>query len=207
MAVTQNSENKTDDLFHKAESFLENREFDLAIEIYRCILHKYSKDNPVIEHAHCCLGDILLTLGRIDEGEKHIREALAYDHENHQYHHLLGFIHYTRYQWDDAYREYKFALDKQPWNVDYINAVGRTLFNAGDHHAGLQYLHQAMQLAQSPSAHLEQIATAYLSMNDAKKARYYAKKAVADKPDNLMAWIVLMKTYTVEQSLTIDETN
>ncbi len=104
-----------DDLWWEANEHINRGDFDKAVEIYRYILIRYVDNSLANEDANAHLGDVLLTLGQTDLAEGHIRKALSYNPENPKYHSLLGFVYYTRYEWKNAVKQYKLALDKEPW--------------------------------------------------------------------------------------------
>lgn len=181
----------------EAEDHIEHGRFYKAIEIYQYILIRYADDNLATERAHACLGEVLLTIGRTDEGENHIRKALSYDLENHRYHYLLGFIYGQKYEWENAIQEYRLALDCEPWNRGYQRALGKATFNSGDKKKGLEYLHKVAPFYPDNPGMLAELATAYMSLGDIETARLYAGKAVKVRPDDIMAWAVLKKAYVL----------
>ena len=191
--MTDDMASELDDLWHEADDHINHGRFDKAIEIYEYILIRYGDNNSAAEHAHDRLGDVLLTLGRTDQGENHIRKALSYDPENHRYHSLLGFVYYTRYEWENAVQEYKLALDREPWNSGYLRALGEATFNSGDKKTGLEYLQEVAPLYPDNSGMLAELATAYMSLGDMTSAREYAEEAVRTNPADVMAHAVLRR--------------
>ena len=186
-----------DDLWQEANENTSRGKFDEAIEIYKYILIRYGANNLANELANAHLGDILLTLGQTELGLYHVKKALSYDPNNPCYHYLLGFVHYTRYEWENAVQEYKLALDRESWNREYLRSLGEAIFNAGDKKTGLQYLHEVAPLYPDNSGMLTELATAYMAIGDIENARLYAEKAVATRPDDIMALAVLKKTYVL----------
>lgn len=190
-----------DDLWREARTHIENWKFDKAIEIYKYILITYGDDNVANEYANACLGEVLLTLGQTAAAENHIRKAISHDPGNPHYRYLLGFIYDRRCEWGKAIREYKAALDKEPNNRLYLRALGESIFNSGDKHRGLTYLHKAEALYPSNSGMLSELATAYLSLGDVDTAMVYGEKAVMINPDDIMAWAVLRKIESFQKQL------
>lgn len=191
--MSEDAVHELDDLWHEAEGHISRGRFDEAIEIYKYILIRYGDDDSAAEQAHAYMGDILPILGRTDEGENHIRRALSYDPENHHYHSLLGFIHYVRCEWESAIQEYRLALDREPWNREYLHALAIAIFNSGDKKTGLEYLHEVAPLYPDNSGMLAEMATAYMSVGDMFSARQYAEEAVRTNPTDVMAHAVLRK--------------
>ncbi len=186
-----------DDLWQEANEHTSHGNFDRAIEIYRYILIRYGDNSLANENANAHLGDILLTLGQTDLAESHVRKALKYDPENHHYHYLLGFVHYIKYEWKNAVQEYKLAFAREPWNREYLHAMAVSVFNSGDKKTGLEYLHKVAPLYPNNSGMLTELATAYMSLGNMTSARGYAEEAVRTNPANIMAWVVLKKTYVL----------
>jgi Flp pilus assembly protein TadD len=182
-----------DDLWHEADTRIEHGHFDKAVEIYKYILIRYSDNSIASERAHAHLGETLLMLGQSDLAERHIRKALSYDPENPRYHSLLGFIYYTQYQWKNASHEYELALDREPWNRDYLRALANATFCSGDRKRGLEYLHEAAVFYPDNSGMLVELATAYLSIGDIASAKRYADEAVQVNPSDIMAHAVLRR--------------
>jgi tetratricopeptide (TPR) repeat protein len=192
--MSEDMASELDDLWHEASNHCEHpRDFDKAIEIFKYILIRYGDNSSAAEQAHAHLADILLMLGRFGEGESHIRKALSYDPENPDYHHLLGFVYYMRQEWDNAVKEYKLALDREPWNRGYLRSLGAATFNAGDKKTGLQYLHEVAPLYPNNSGMLNELATAYMSIGDMTSAKEYAEEAVRTNPADVMAHAVLRR--------------
>ncbi len=184
-------------IWDEAKGYIERGDYDKAVEIYKYILIRYAENAVAVEYANAHLGDILLTLGQTELGLYHIKKALSYDLDNPRYHYLLGFVHYIRYEWENAIQEYKLAFDKEPWNREYLHALGEAVFNAGDKKTGLEYLHEVAPFYPDNSGMLAELATAYMSLGDIENARLYAEKAVATRPDDIMALAVLKKTYVL----------
>jgi len=186
-----------DDLWQEANEYTSRGNFDKAIEIYKYILIRYGANNLANEFANARLADILYMLGQTELAEDHIRKALNYNPENPNYHCTLGVIYCTRFEWEKAVREYGMALEKEPWNGEYLRALGEAVFNAGDKKTGLEYLHKAAPFYSDNSGFLAQMATAYMSLGDIENARLYAEEAVATRPDDIMALAVLKKTHVL----------
>lgn len=182
-----------DNLWLEANEHVNRGDFDKAVEIYRYILIRYFDNSLANENANAHLGEVLLTLGQTDLAEGHIRNALSYNPEKPKYHFLLGFVYYTRYEWENAIQEYKLALDREPWNREYLRALGETIFNSGEKKPGLEYLHEVAPLYPDNSGMLTELATAYMSLGDMASAREYAEEAVRTNPGDIMAHAVLRR--------------
>ena len=180
-----------DDLWLEANEHVNHGKFHEAIEIYKYILVRYSDNNLANENANAHLGDVLLTIGQTDLAEGHIRNAFSYNPENPEYLSMLGFVYYDRYEWENAVRQYKLALDKESWNREYLRSVGEVTFNAGDKRSWFEYLPAASPFYTNSSGMLAELATADMSIGDMTLAREYAEEAVRTNPTDIMAHAVL----------------
>ena len=80
-------------IWEEAREHIESSNYDKAIEIYRYILVRYGNDDIAVEHANAYLGDIFLTLQKLDLAEDHIKKALNLSPEKPAYRCILGFIY------------------------------------------------------------------------------------------------------------------
>jgi tetratricopeptide (TPR) repeat protein len=58
-------------IWDEARSHIERGDYDKAIEIYRYIIVRYADDPVAIEYANAYLGDVCLTIRRLDLAEKY----------------------------------------------------------------------------------------------------------------------------------------
>ncbi|GAI07128.1 unnamed protein product, partial [marine sediment metagenome] len=66
-------------IWDEARDSIEQGDYDKAIEIYRYILIRYSDYPIAVEHANAYLGDIFLTLRRLNPAEEHIKKAISFE--------------------------------------------------------------------------------------------------------------------------------
>lgn len=89
-------------------------------------------------------------------------------------------------------------LDKEPRNWEYRRSLGEATFNSGDKEMVLEYLHQVASICPDNPGLLTDLATAYMSLGEIERARLYVRKSVAIRPDNIMVWAVLKRSYLLE---------
>ena len=180
-------------IWDEAKTYVEQGNFDKAIEIYKYVLIRY-EDNPVaVGYANAYLGDAYLTLGQLDPAETHIKKAIGCNPDKPGYHYILGFVYSKKSQWDKAAREFELAVKVNPDNAEYLRGLGWALFNGGGKFKGLEHLQKANELEPSSVNILLDLANAYLLMLDFKKAKMYGKKAVLIDPGNSLAREVVGK--------------
>lgn len=187
-------------IWTEAKGYIDQGNYDKAIEIYKYVLIRYSDDDIAAEHAQAYLGDIFLTLRKLDLAEDHIKKAIGYKPEKPAYHYILGFTYSIKRQWDKAVTEFEVALAKEPDNGEYLRGLGWAIHSKGNKAKGLAYLHQASQLAPTNINILTDLAVAYLSAADFSNARKYAEKAVHIEPANALAQKVLKNVHNFEQA-------
>lgn len=178
-------------IWDEARAAVEQHDYDRAIEIYRYILIRYS-DNPIaVEYANAYLGDIFLTLRKLDAAEKHIKKAIRLKPEEPRYHYILGFIYSIEKRWNKAMSEFEKALEKDPGNGEYLRGLGWAIYSSGDVARGLACLEEANRLQPGSVNIMTDLAVAYLSSLNVHKAIAYTEKAVLIDPTNAVAQDVL----------------
>jgi len=178
-------------IWSEAKERIEHGDYDEAIEIYKYVLIRYGDNKIALEYANAYLGDIYLTLRRLDLAENHIKKAINFRPQNPSYHYLLGFAYSTQKRWRKAIGEFEVAVDKEPGNSEYLRGLGWAIHCAGDKARGLAYLHRATDLAPTSVNILIDLAAAYLADLQFNKAREYAQKAMTIDPDSSLAGEVL----------------
>ncbi len=174
-------------IWSKAREHIEQGDYDKAAEIYKYVLIRYSDNDIALEYANAYLGDIYLTLRRLDLAEKHIKKAINCKPDNPSYHYLLGFTHSIQRRWGKAIGEFEVAVDKEPYNSEYLRGLGWAIHCAGDKAKGLAHLHRAIDLAPTDVNILTDLAAAYLSDLEFHKARQYAETAIGIDPHSHLA--------------------
>ena len=178
-------------IWSEAKEHIEQGEYDKAIDIYKYVLIRYGDNDVAVEYANAYVGDIYLTLRRLNLAENHIKKAIDCSPDNPSYHYLLGFTYSMRREWDKAIGEFQVALDKEPNNSEYLRGLGWAIHISGDKAEGLAYLHRAVDLTPTSVNILTDLAAAYLSDLQFDKAREYAEIAVGIDPDSSIAREVL----------------
>ncbi len=185
--MDDNTQPEIDTIWVEAKTFIEQRDFDRAIETYKYILIRYDDTPIAVECANANLGDIYLTLGQLDSAEIYINKAISCDPRKPDYHYLLGFVYSKQEKWKSAAKEFQTAIKVEPDNPEYLRGLGWALFSSGDKEKGLQYLHEANGLSPSDVNVLLDLSNAYLMIFDFDKAKLYAERALLVDPQNQLA--------------------
>ncbi len=185
--MDDNIQPEIDTIWVEAKSFIEQRNFDRAIETYKYILVRYGDTPIAVECANANLGDIYLTMGQLDSAEIYIKKAISCDHRKPDYHYLMGFVYSKREKWKSAVKEFQAAIKVEPDNPEYLCGLGWAQFSSGDKEKGLQYLHKANGLSPSNVNVLLDLSNAYLMIFDFDKAKLYAERALLVDPQNQLA--------------------
>jgi tetratricopeptide (TPR) repeat protein len=188
-------------IWSEAKEHIEQGEYDKAIEIYKYVLIRYGDNDIAVEYANAYLGDIYLTLRRLNLAENHIKKAIDCSPDNPSYHYLLGFTYSIQKQWGKAIGEFEVALDKEPGNSEYLRGLGWAIHSAGDKAKGLAYLHRAVDLAPTSVNILTDLAVAYLSDLQFHKAREYAETAMRIDPNSNVTREVLANIDRFQRNL------
>ncbi len=180
-------------IWDDARGFIERGDHDKAIEIYQHILIRYSNDPVAVEYANAYLGDIFLTLQKLDPAEDYIKKAINLKPENPGYRYILGFIYSYKRQWDKAIAEFEIAVAKEPDNGEYLRGLAWAVYSSGDVTQGLAFLKKANRLAPDNANILTDLAVAFLSSVNIDKAKEYAERAAQLDPTNSVARDVLKR--------------
>lgn len=180
-------------IWDEAREHIESSNYDKAIETYRYILVRYGNDDIAAEYANAYLGDIFLTLQKLDLAEDHIKKAISLSPEKPAYRYILGFIYSKKRQWDKAISGFETAVKKEPDNGEYLRGLAWAIYSSGDVARGLAFLEQASRMAPANANILTDLAVAYLSSVNIDKAREYAERAARLDPTNAVAQDVLKK--------------
>ena len=178
-------------IWGEAKEHVEKGDYDKAIEIYKYVLIRYGDNNTAVEYANAYLADAYLTLRQLKLAENHIKKAIDCRPDNPGYHYLLGFTYSIERKWGKAIGEFEVAVDKEPNNGEYLRGLGWAIHSAGEKGKGLAYLHRAKDLAPTNVNILTDLAAAYLSDLQFRKAREFAEAAVRIDPDSSVAREVL----------------
>jgi len=180
-------------IWDDARRFIERGDYDKAVEIYQYILIRYSDDPVAVEYANAYLGDIFLTLQKLDPAKDYIKKAINLKPENPSYHYILGFIYSNKRQWDKAIAEFEIAVTKEPDNSEYLRGLAWAVYSSGDVAKGLASLEKASRLEPTNVNILTDLAVAYLASVNTDKATEYAERAALLDPINSVARDVLKR--------------
>ncbi len=111
-------------IWDEAKAHVECGHYDRAIEIYRYVLIRYAENDIAVEYANAYLGDIFLTVRRLDLAEKHLKTAMTMAPDNSHYHYLLGFCYSIKEQWAKAVTQFRKVIRLDPDNSEYERGLG-----------------------------------------------------------------------------------
>jgi predicted Zn-dependent protease len=193
------NESEWNEIWDEARYHVEAGNYDKAIEIYKYILVRYGDDDTAKEFANANLGDIYLTLHKLEQSETHIKKAIAICPDKPDYHYILGFVYTKRRQWDKAITEFNAAIASQPDDGEYIRGLGWAVFESGDKKKGLNLLLKANDLSPDNPNILTDLAVAYMP-DDIYRAEVYAEMAAAIDPNHPVTQNVLDKIRSVKKN-------
>ncbi len=143
------------------------------------------------------LGRMALRLGRLDEAEDSLREALTLKPELHQAHTELGSVHYRRGDFNKAALEYKDALKYDPQDVVALYNLGNAYRNLDKPKDALEQYEKVLALDPGYVDCYYNMALAYEDMGKVEEAvAAYDKfiEVAGDDPDQL-EWVNRAKEY------------
>jgi tetratricopeptide (TPR) repeat protein len=166
----------------EAKEYVEKGNYNKAIETYKYILLRYADNRVALEYANAYLGDLYLSLDKIELATRYIQKAIKYNPKKPEYRYILGFIYSRQNQWRKAILELAAAVNAKPNNAEYIRCLGWAISNEGDKPKGIKLLKQATKLEPSNVHILLDLANVYLLNLDFKNAKQYATQALSIDP-------------------------
>ena len=140
-----------------------------------------------VEYASDYLGDIYLTLDKLNLAERYIKKAIECNPKKPDYRYRLGFIYSKLKRWKRAVIEFKMAVTAKPGSGEYLRGLGWAIYNGTDKIRGLAYLNKANELEPTNINILNDLSVAYLGMPDLKNARKFNDLALKLEPGNSLA--------------------
>jgi len=187
-------------IWDDARGFIEHGDYDKAVEIYQYILIRYSDDPVAVEYANAYLGDIFLTLKKLDPAEDYIKKAINLKPDNPAYRYILGFIYSNIRQWNKSIAEFEIAVAREPDNGEYLRGLAWAVYSSGDVAKGLASLEKASRLAPANANILTDLAVVYLSLVNIDRAREYAERATRLDPTNAVAQDILKEVLSFSKA-------
>lgn len=170
-------------LVAQAEKHFKNKDYAKAEENYLAILRQDEKN----AYTHANLGAIQLEMGRLDEAEKHIQQALETSPDDAYAVSLLGYLKFRQEKYDDAVVALNRAAKLNPQNADIQNYLGVTLSHKGLRGPAEQAFRKAVVLDSNHGGAHNNLAVFYASENppNVPLARFHYQKALtAGHPKN-----------------------
>jgi tetratricopeptide (TPR) repeat protein len=192
-AAQRNAANKirlSNTLTIRAETFLQNNEFDKAVETFRLAL----KQNPKNTDAKDGLSEALTEKGIIAAGEKmdesavpFFTEAIQINDQNALAYFNLGEIHEVNERNDKAIENYEKALQINPALTELYTPLGLLLLNSGEIAKAESYVQKAEQASLNDAQTYYLRGLLFYKQNKNNEALAAFQKFVALDPNNVSA--------------------
>lgn len=186
----RNPSSELSDIWDEAKTHVEQGDYAKAIEIYKYILIRYPEEKVAVEYASAYLGDIYLTLDKLELAERYIKKAIECNPQKPDYRYQLGFVYSKLKRWKRAVLEFKVAVTAEPGSGEYLRGLGWAIYNGSDKARGLHYLRKANQLQPKNINILNDLSVAYLGIPDLKNAKKFNEQALELEPANSLAMTI-----------------
>lgn len=153
---------------------------DEALRILEQLLMEDPENVPALEE----VADNELSLGHFSRAERAAKQAIAIGNKSYTGHYILGFVRSHEEKWDLALKELKTANTLSPNNAEILRCLGWALFNAGQRAQGIVTLERALNLDQENPLTLCDLGSAYLQIQNLRKARALFQRALEIDPEN-----------------------
>ena len=151
-----------------------------ALKLLEALLMEDPENVPALEE----VADNELSLGHFSRAERAAKQAVAIGKKSYTGHYILGFVRSHEEKWDLALKELKVANTLSPNNAEILRCLGWGLFNAGQRAQGIVTLERALNLDQENPLTLCDLGSAYLQMQNLRKARSLFQRAMEIDPEN-----------------------
>jgi tetratricopeptide (TPR) repeat protein len=164
-------------LVAQAQKHFAAKDYAKAEENYLEILRQDASNADT----HANLGAIQLEMGRLDEAEKHIQQALAAAPDDAYAISLLGYLRLQQDKYDEAIVALNRAAKLNPKNADIQNHLGVTLTQKGLRGPAEQAFRKAVVLSPGHAGAHHNLAVFYAAENppNVPLARFHYQKALA----------------------------
>jgi len=163
-----------------AEQMKLSGKHEAALKILEELLMEDPENVPALEE----VADNELSLGHFARAERAAKQAVAIGKKSYTGHYILGFVRSHEEKWDLALKELKVANTLSPNNAEILRCLGWALFHAGQRAQGIVTLERALNLDQENPLTLCDLGSAYLQMQNLRKARALFQRALEIDPEN-----------------------
>ena len=174
------NEGKANQLVEQAYRHLSHREYIDAADRAREALRL----SPKHARAHAVLGNALLWLDELKEGEREVRQALQLDPQLPLGHVGLGTFHWLRKRYKDAAEEFQTAVRLDDGDVVAHNNLGASYFSQKKYDPAEKEYRRALELDPTfPAAHFN-LGNVYLAKKQYARAEAAYREAIRRYPQN-----------------------
>ena len=162
-------------------------EFEAAVSAFQ----KALEINPKNTEARVALGSVLLPLGRLDEANEQLTEALAHDSANMRAYCVLGTVLETQARFPEAMEMYRSGLRVDPEYAPAHQSIGRLLLKTGSVEEGRKSLLQAARLDPDLASPYVDLGNSFVREQKTDQAKVMFRQALERDPESDPALIGL----------------
>jgi tetratricopeptide (TPR) repeat protein len=160
-----------------AQRYFSEKQFDKAEEKYLQVLRQDDKNVPTLAN----LATIQIERNRLEEAEKHIKQAVTIDPNDSYSWLVLGQLKFRQEKYDDALDALSRAAKLDPQDAQVQNYLGITLSQKGMRGPAETALRKAIQLEPGNASAHHNLAVVYLTQKPPliELAKWHYQKALA----------------------------
>ncbi|HWB20976.1 MAG TPA: tetratricopeptide repeat protein [Phycisphaerales bacterium] len=167
--------------YQQADNFFKTGQFDKAAREIRIAIERY----PELGKYFVLQGRIQMEQHMLQDAQTSFNKAVEKDPKNAEAHYYAGIV-YQRWSDDEqAYSNYKQALELDPNNISYVLATAESLIALGELDAAKQVVEPRLKYFENNAAMRQILGQVALLQNNPQEAVNQFTQARLDRPDDM----------------------
>jgi tetratricopeptide (TPR) repeat protein len=147
-------------------------------------LREGTEDSLLLECAHWGLADIYMAKREMKKAEQHLKQAIKLNPGEARYHQELGAVYNYQARFLEAARQFEKSLELRPAHPETTHLLGWAVFMAGDQKRGQQIMELSLELDDTNTGTLNDLAVCLMEQGQARDALLVMERACTIDPKN-----------------------
>ncbi len=138
----------------------------------------------LLECAHWSLADLYMAKREMKKAEQHLKQAIRLNPGEARYHQELGAVYNYQARFLEAARQFEKSLELRPGHPETTHLLGWAVFMAGDQKRGQQIMELALELDDTNTGTLNDLAVCLMEQGKPGDALLVMERACTIDPKN-----------------------